>query len=139
MIAFTVPGPVRGKGRPRATARGGFTRMYTDAKTKAYESMVEFYARQAMGSRKPIEGPIALEIKCRMAVPPSYSKKRRTAILNGSDPYYGPFDADNYAKSAGDGMNGVCFLDDRQIMSLSVVKVPAEVPGLDIRITPYGP
>ena len=43
-IYFVVPGQPIGKGRPRASTRGGFVRMYTDAKTVTYENAI---ARQA--------------------------------------------------------------------------------------------
>lgn len=137
LVAFSAPVEPRGKGRPRATTRGGYARMFTDSKTRAYESLIEFYARQAMGTRKPLEGPLTLELRCRMSIPKSTTKRRRGAILAGTETYYGPFDADNLLKACGDAMNGVCYLDDRQIMSLSVVKIPAEIPGVDVRISEY--
>lgn len=39
-LAFTVSGPPRGKGRPRATSRGGFVRVFTDAERGA---IVRYY------------------------------------------------------------------------------------------------
>ena len=48
MIAFEIPGPPVGKGRPRAFRAGAGVRMFTPEKTASYESLVKLAARQAM-------------------------------------------------------------------------------------------
>lgn len=136
-LAFTVPGDARGKGRPRASTRGGFARMYTDAKTRAYENTVRSFAANAMAGDPPLEGALDVSMQVRLAVPKSFSKRRRAAVLTGAEAYFGAFDADNLAKSILDGCNGTVFRDDRQVMSLLVVKRAAESAGVDIRICPH--
>ena len=39
-LVFSMSGNPRGKGRPRATVRGGFARVYTDKKTREYATSV---------------------------------------------------------------------------------------------------
>jgi Holliday junction resolvase RusA-like endonuclease len=134
VISFTVPGEPRGKGRPRFSTHGGFPRAYTDAKTRAYESEVAFAAKVAMRGRAPLLGALSAIIVASFSIPKSYSKSKRAAILAGTVPYFGAFDADNISKSLLDSMNGVCFADDKQVMCLHIVKRAAEVPGISIEL-----
>lgn len=141
-VAFSMSGDPRGKGRPRATIRrfksgGERADTYTDAKTRRYEASVKAIAEKAMAAREPIVGPLAVALRFRLAVPASYSKKRRAAILAGTEPYLGAYDVDNLAKSILDGCNKVVFHDDKQVVRLLVVKVPAETAGVDVRVELY--
>lgn len=135
-LAFSVPGPVRGKGRPRF----GNGRTYTDAKTASYEALVGWYAREAMGSTlRAFEGPVCVTIAARIAPPASASRSARVAMLSGETAPAKRPDVDNLGKAALDGMNGIAFADDAQVVSLFVRKLYAETPGLDIVIRPYRP
>lgn len=114
-IAFVIPGPPQGKGRARATKTG---RMYTPAKTVAYESLVALSAVNAMGPARPLIGPVAVEIEAVATTPASWSKKRASeAIWWESKP-----DIDNVVKAVADGANGIVWVDDRQIVRLLVEK-----------------
>ena len=134
MIKFSVGIIPRGKGRPRATVRGGFARLYTDAETRKYEAIIAAAAVRAMAGRPPLDGPVMAVIQIRIPVPASYSKRRRAAILAGEEPYWGSGDIDNQLKSIFDACNGVVFLDDKQIVRLTAIKTPSENPGVDVRI-----
>lgn len=138
MVSFSMSGDPRGKGRPRATVRGPHASVYTDPRTRRYEASVKAIAEKTMAGREPIVGPLAVALRFRIAIPASYSKKRRAAILAGTEPYFGSFDTDNMCKALLDGCNGVVFIDDRQIVRLLALKVPAESPGVDVRVEPYG-
>ena len=50
-IVFTVPGEPQGKGRPRIGRVGQHARMFTPAKTVAYEGLVALAAQEAMQGR----------------------------------------------------------------------------------------
>ena len=133
-ICFEVPGQPRGKGRPRFARRGNFVKTYTDAKTASYEDQIRFYALQAMGSSKPLKGPLEAAIYIRLPVPRSYPKKRVAACLSGLEwPSKKP-DWDNVAKSICDGMESIIFVCDSQIVECHVRKVYAEVAGVDVLI-----
>lgn len=136
-LAFSVPCDPRGKGRPRATTRGGFASLYTDAQTRKYEAMIKAAAVDAMDGRAPLEGPLTVALRFRYAVPPSFTKRRRAAVLALQEPYFGAFDADNLAKSVLDAMNGVVFVDDRQVLDLMAMKRPWDRAGVDIDIRPF--
>ena len=125
-VQYSVPGEPRGKGRPRFAKRGNFVKTYTDAKTASYEDQIRFYALKAMGDSKVIEGAVRVFVSIRMAVPKSYSQKRREACLNGSDKPLKKPDWDNVAKSICDAMNGIIYVDDTQIVEAHVTKQYAE-------------
>lgn len=137
-LSFTIPGAPHGKGRPRATRFGRGVRLYTDAKTASYESLVALAAQQALGGREPLSGPLVLTVLVRMAPPASASKKAREAMLAGElHPAKKP-DLDNVLKSVLDGCNGVAFADDAQVCWINAGKVYAAVAGVDVVITPDG-
>lgn len=139
VLAFSCSGIPRGKGRPRATTRGGFARLYTDAKTRSYETSIRQIAEATMAGRAPLQGPLSVSLRIRLSPPASMSKRERQRILAGEQPYLGRIDCDNAAKSALDACNGVCFGDDVQIVRLFVTKVASERPGLDLRIEALEP
>lgn len=132
--AFSLAGEPRGKARPRATVRGGFARVYSDPTTRKYEQSIREVAERMMCGKMPLEGALSVSLRFRLSVPASYSKRLRTAILAGEEPYFGSFDADNLAKAILDALNGVLFVDDKQVVRLFVEKLGAEQPGVDIRV-----
>jgi Holliday junction resolvase RusA-like endonuclease len=120
MVNFTVYGEPVAKARPRFTRQG---RTYTPKKTHDYESEVAMMAKAAIGASPPLETPVAVHVYVTFPVPQSYSKKRRDACLNGSELHTKKPDLDNVVKSITDGMNGVIYADDSQIVSIHAKKV----------------
>jgi Holliday junction resolvase RusA-like endonuclease len=139
MIAFTIPGEPQGKGRARVgKTHGGHARMFTPAKTVAYEGLVAMAAQTAMGPARPFPGPLAVEIESVHTVPASWSKKRRAAALEGTERPTTKPDIDNIAKAIADGGNGVAWVDDRQIVRLVVVKTYGERPEVRVHVREAG-
>lgn len=134
VVAFSLTGEVRGKGRPRATVRGGFARVFTDPLTRAYEKSIRDIAIRHMAGKPPMEGALSVTIQMRLSPPASMSKRQRTRVLAGEEPYFGRVDADNSFKALADALNGVVWRDDVQITRMFVTKIAAEQPGLDIRV-----
>lgn len=121
------------KGRPRFSKVGGFMRSYTPKKTSDYETQVRTQAQTVM-TREPLETPVAVYLYFRLPIPKSHSKKRQEACLSGSERPTKKPDIDNLAKSVLDGLNGVVWHDDSQIVSLHLTKVYARNPGIDLLI-----
>lgn len=121
------------KGRPRFSKIGGFVRSYTPKKTSDYEAQIKTQA-QAVMTREPLETPLAAFLYFRLPIPKSYSKKRIAACLSGLERPTKKPDLDNLAKSVLDGLNGVVYLDDSQIVCLHITKVYNHNPGVDIMI-----
>lgn len=138
-LVFSLSGQPFGKQRPRATVRGGIARIYTPEKTVAYEKAIGRIAAAAMAGRKPFEGPLSVSMRFRFEPPKSTTKTRRARLLAGEEAYIGVFDLDNLAKACADAMNGVVFVDDKQIVRLWLTKIAAEKPGIDVRIEPLAP
>jgi Holliday junction resolvase RusA-like endonuclease len=122
------------KGRARSVIRSGHIAHYTPDKTARYENLVKLAAKQAMGSAKPLDGPISLRCTFRLCVPMSYPAKRRKACLNGSERHCKRPDIDNLLKSIKDGCNGVAWVDDCQVVEVRACKVYAEAAGVDVEL-----
>lgn len=137
-LVFSIAGEPVAKGRPRATQRTGFVRIYTDAKTRAYERGIAAVARIAMAGARPFEGPLSVSLRFRLKPPKSMTKRLRVRVLAGEEPYLGSRDLDNYTKAALDGMNEIVFVDDKQIVRLFCSKIAAEEPGVDVRVEELG-
>ena len=134
MLQFKIDGIPVGKGRPRFARMGNLVRTYNEKKTTDYEDIVRFHTLTAMGSTDPLETPVAVYLYFKLPIPQSYSKKRTEACLSGLERPLKKPDLDNMAKSVLDGMNGVAFRDDCQIVSLHCTKTYAAEPGVDILV-----
>ena len=132
MITFKVDANPVGKQRARYVKRGNFVQAYTPEKTRTYETLIRDSAIEAMGSSEPLETPVNLYLYIRVPIPKSYSKKKVEDCLNGLDKPIRKPDASNILKSVEDGMNGVVYKDDSQIVNLHVTKVYSSLAGVDI-------
>lgn len=135
-VSFIVPGEALGKGRPRVSTVGGHARMFTPAKTANYETLIAMAAQQAMQGRELIAGPVMLEMKISVSVAASWSKKKTAAALLGTVMPTKKPDADNVLKAICDGINGIVFKDDVQVVNVSLSKRFSETPGVSVRVVP---
>ena len=132
MVTFRVDANPVGKQRARYVKRGNFVQTYTPEKTRTYETLIRDSAIEAMGSSEPLETPVNLYLYIRVPIPKSYSKKKVEDCLNGLDKPIRKPDASNILKSVEDGMNGIVYKDDSQIVNLHVTKVYSSLAGVDI-------
>ena len=131
-ITFKIIGNPHAKGRPRFSRTGAFVKTYTDAETKAYEELVAFSAKRAMGSSEPLKTALEAYLYFSIPIPKSYSKKRTQACLSGLERPIRK-DLDNLCKSVLDGMNKIVYEDDGQIVALHSTKVYGE-PFVEVLI-----
>ncbi|MBQ3451483.1 MAG: RusA family crossover junction endodeoxyribonuclease [Selenomonadaceae bacterium] len=103
MIRIEILGDVIPAARPRFSGR----RAYQPARNVEYRREVEISARQAMRAKAPLKG--ALEAVIRL-----YRKYKVTARQFG--------DVDNHLKALFDGLQGIIFEDDAQIVRCVVEK-----------------
>jgi Holliday junction resolvase RusA-like endonuclease len=134
MVTFTVYGIPVPKARPRFRRIGKFVSTYTAPKTKTYEDQVRDAARLAMGSTEPLETPVSVYFYLSVPVPASYSKKRTQACLSGEEKPIKKPDLTNVGKSLEDGMNGIVYKDDSQIVNLHMTKVYSNEPRVEILV-----
>lgn len=133
-VEFTVPGPPVAKGRPRFSRHGGHVRTHTPEKTERYENLVKMAASAAMRSAEPYAGPIRLVVHIGMPIPTSWSQKRQRSAAAGEIGATKKPDADNVVKTLKDGMNGIAYVDDGQVVDLWVAKRYAVVPGVRVEV-----
>ncbi len=109
-VRFTVPGSPVPKARPRL----GKGRVYTPSPTKGFERAVGFRARTAC------KVPTTMPVKVRLLF---YVRHRRA-------------DLDNLVKAVLDGMRGVVYHDDRQVVEIAakVIKSEKEMTAVEVEI-----
>ena len=134
MVNFMVEGTPVPKGRPRFARRGKFVSTYSPKTTVDYETKVAEAAQLAMGSSEPLETPVGAYIYITLPIPVSYSKKRKQDCLSGQERPTKKSDIDNYCKAVFDGMNGIVFLDDSQIVSLHSTKVYGTIGMVEVMV-----
>jgi Holliday junction resolvase RusA-like endonuclease len=134
MVTFMVEGTPVPKGRPRFARRGKFVSTYSPKTTVDYETKVSEAAKLAMGVSEPLETPVVAYIYITLPCPLSYSKKRTAACLSGEERPTKKSDIDNYCKAIFDGMNGIVFSDDSQVVSLHATKVYGTVGMVEVMV-----
>ena len=134
IVNFLIEGTPVPKGRPRFARRGKFVSTYSPKTTVDYETKVSDAAKLAMGASEPLETPVAAYIYITLPCPSSYSKKRKAACLSGQERPTKKSDIDNYCKAIFDGMNGIVFADDSQVVSLHATKVYGTVGMVEVMV-----
>jgi Holliday junction resolvase RusA-like endonuclease len=124
VLTVTIPGILRGKARPRVTKAG---HAYTPAATVSAEAWVRQCTLDQVG-QPCLDGALSVQIAVASGVPPSWSKKKRSAALNNAVRPTGKPDIDNLIKTIGDALNGIMWRDDSQIVMLQARKFYATEP-----------
>ncbi|QDQ25306.1 RusA family crossover junction endodeoxyribonuclease [Chitinimonas arctica] len=133
-LSFTVPGEPQGKGRGRIVRWGKKAGIKTPDKTVAYEGLVAHSAAKAMAGAVPFVGPVAVSMHITVSVPHSWPKHRREHALAGRVLPTKKPDIDNIEKAIFDGLNGVAWRDDVQVVVVSKYKCYGEAPGVAVEI-----
>lgn len=120
MIEFKVYGKPQGKARPRFNSMTH--RTYTPAKTRSYEHEIAVCYKEANGPMFPADVYVGISIRALFPVPVSWPKKKRELVRMGTiKPTVKP-DVDNIIKAVLDGLNGVAYEDDKQVIHVSASK-----------------
>lgn len=108
-MKFTIDSRAIPKGRPRVTSHG----TYTPKRTKTFEEVVRWsYAASKDKWSVPSDKPLGVTIKCYFIAKKKVDSK--WCMMYG--------DADNMAKAITDALNKLAYLDDKQIVEISVSK-----------------
>ena len=135
---FEIEGAPVGKRRPRFTTVNGFAQAIKVDADVEYENMV----RLMFKLNKPtdydlFDKPVSVRIEAYFPVPKSFSNKRAGKALAGEIVPTKKPDADNIAKIICDALNGVAYMDDTQVIELTVVKKYAKEPKVKVSISAY--
>lgn len=115
-LQIFIPGKPKGKQRPRVVRGHAFT----PQETKDYELMIANLYRAMHG--RMIDGYVKVFIKAIYLVPKSYAKKRKEQIMRKEIlPAVKP-DIDNIIKIILDGLNGIAYKDDAQVIEVTAKK-----------------
>lgn len=121
-LVVVVPGKPVPMGRPRVSFGGGAPRARTPERTRAWVSRIHGFAMAAASScgwRPRGDDWLAIEIEV--------SPQRNAS---GSDPAPGARgDLDNHVKSALDGLNGIAYRDDGQVVEIAARFTPPTREG----------
>jgi len=104
----------------------------TPEKTKAYEKKVKRLWFEEVGHT--FHGAVQVGIRALYKIPKSTPKSARRMMLEGERrPGIKP-DIDNIAKVVLDGLNGMAFDDDKQVVSLTMEKVYDDNPQVIVMV-----
>ena len=124
---ITINQPPVPKSRPRMTKSG---HVYTPQKTRDYEELVALLARIA--THHTLDGPLKLTIDFYMPMPKSIKTK-----MTKSGQIFRPAtkpDIDNLIKAVLDGMNGIAYYDDKQIVEIYCREFYSDNPRTEIEL-----
>jgi len=134
MIEFTINLAPQPKARPRVAVVKGHALVYTPKKTRVFEAEVAAIAQQHFP--QPLKGPVILNILFLLPRPKTLMRRKDP---EDEIPHITRPDLDNLTKSITDGLNGVAYIDDRQIWRLNTSKLYHSKTGHpQIRIKIWG-
>jgi Holliday junction resolvase RusA-like endonuclease len=120
-VTIRLAGVPVAKGRPLVTRRGTFTPL----KTRKAEAALRAAAKVAMADLAPFKGPVGMEFRAHFTKAKSSKFKHKTMKP----------DLDNLIKLC-DSLNGICFHDDSQIVTIIAAKCYWHCDETVITITP---
>ena len=133
MIKLTFDFPPVAQARPRATRFGRGIRLYDLEQVHVYKAQLAESAR-FMYHGEPLTGPLVVTIKFYRAIQQSETKKRHRLKAQGNIRPTKKPDLDNYIKSTLDGLNGVLWVDDNEIVELHTGKYYSDRPRIEIEV-----
>jgi Holliday junction resolvase RusA-like endonuclease len=149
-VTIVLPGPPRGKGRPRTRVIGEFATIFTDKKTRNYENDLKAAGIKAMAGRPHLDEPVSVMVLAFMPVSESWSQKKKAAALAGDIVPETGIDLDNIVKMI-DGLNyhppafkgdrmkvPIIWKNDSQIVALQARKMYSDRPRLEIHVWKWG-
>lgn len=120
LVGFPIPGRPVGKERPRSGRNGHF---YTPSRSRIYERGVRDAwllavgeLGLALGDLKHYKGVVRMSLSLHLPIAASWPKWRRVAALEGDIDCHAKPDHDNVAKAVSDALNGLAYVDDRQVV-----------------------
>lgn len=115
-MEFIVEGNPQGKARPRFSQKSGT--VYTPAKTVRYERLIRKAFLDAGGNAIPSDCYVGITVDAYFQIPKSYTKGKRLACQHNINRPDKKPDIDNILKIVLDGLNGVAYADDKQVIEV---------------------
>ena len=138
-VSFTVWGEPKGKGRPRFTRVGNYTKTYTPQETVSYENLVKIeYRNQCGGAKFEKAEMLDMRIFAYYKIPKSVSRKKHQQMLEKQIRPTKKPDMDNIVKIIADSLNDIAYYDDSQIVDTEIHKYYSDHPRVEIVIQNIG-
>lgn len=122
-------------GRPKGKARPRFAHghTYTPRETVEYERLIATSYREHGGNSH--DGECTVKVTAYFTIPKSWTKAKKMEVVSrGLSPQTKP-DIDNIVKVVMDGLNGVAYHDDKQVVRVVAEKRYSQTTeGLDIEV-----
>ncbi len=135
IVEFDIEGEPIGKARPRHRQTAGKSITYTPKKTLEYEEKVRnSFLSKNKGVKFGNKSQIGVIITSYFKIPKNKAKRVRELMLAGIIKPTKKPDIDNIAKIICDGLNGVAYKDDAQIIYLAVMKRYAEEGSVRVKM-----
>lgn len=122
MISFSVEGTPIQQGSMRHIGHG---RMIHNKAVELAAWRADIASAAKLAGCKPILDPIAITMRFRV---------KRLKSVKRAYPTVAP-DLDKYVRSVNDGLTGVAFADDSQVIKIIATKEYSDNPGVDIEIS----
>lgn len=132
LAKIIVYGEPKGKGRPKFSKVGNFSKAYTPAPTVMYENRIATLYQQTNQIRFADDDYIDIAIYAYYGIPQSKPKKTKAAMQSGIIRPIKKCDADNIVKIVCDSLNGVAYRDDVQIMDATIHRFYDEIPRVEV-------
>ncbi len=133
-IKFRVPGPPKGKQRPRICRINGRSVTYTPKQTIEYEKLVKASYNAVSKVKFQKDEPLEISILALFSIPQHANKKLKKSMLVGDILPTKKPDSDNIVKIILDALNGVAYQDDSQICKVYFAKIYAKTPEIRVLI-----
>ena len=130
MFTFEIPGKPRAKQSARAVATTNGIRFYQPTEVVNYHARIGAVARTVI--TEPLTGAVALRLSVVLRTPVSWSKTRKARLNRAT---VRP-DLDNTTKAFMDGLNGIAWVDDRQVIKLEVEKHYGDRDAVIVTVVP---
>lgn len=135
MIRFVILGEPHGKGRPRFSKCGKFSKPRTPEDTILYENLiVTEYERQCGDFKFPKGVPLDLRIMAYYTIPASASKKKQALMRSKAIRPTKKPDWDNIGKVVADALNTRAYHDDAQVVDSMIRKFYSDNPRVEVFI-----
>lgn len=125
-VSFVLDVQPVAKGRPKAALVGNRAILYTPSKTREYEEHVASIAREHTPVDGLFAGALRVWLRFYLKRPKSLPKR---VLYNVKKP-----DIDNLIKSILDGLEGVIYKNDSQVIDLYSIKSYGDPPRVEVRI-----
>lgn len=125
-----------GKQRPKAQNMGKYIHIYTPQKTINYENYIKYCYYESNQDKEPFINGEKLKavIKIFQKIPISTSKKKANLMRLGIERPTKKPDIDNILKVVFDGLNGLAYKDDTQIIELEASKFYSDTPRIELTL-----